>query len=231
MENNSFSALPIGQIKKGLINIFILIVDIIFTLILLFGFIKIICPPGSWICLVNGNSMYPTLHNKEIVYSNTDRNFERGDIVTVDLTIPKEDGSGKTYKKTLIKRIVGLPNECLIINKEGTITINGLALNEPYLTENVKSKTFLPNGKNSMLLGPNEFYVMGDNRGDSYDSRMLGKVTRENILYKQDTSPNQHFYTTSVILIITVCVLVCIFLVIEQIIKSLTVIIYQHRTH
>jgi signal peptidase I len=76
-----------------------------------------------------------------------------------------------------IKRVIAIPGDTLEI-KEGIVYINGKALNEPYRKDP-------PNDMDSygpVTLPPGKYFVMGDNRNDSYDSRYWGYVPRENIL-------------------------------------------------
>lgn len=76
-----------------------------------------------------------------------------------------------------IKRVIGLPGDTLEI-KQGVVTINGKPLDEPYREDP-------PNpleNRAAVRVPPNEFFMMGDNRENSYDSRYWGFVPRENII-------------------------------------------------
>jgi signal peptidase I len=78
-----------------------------------------------------------------------------------------------------IKRVIGVPGDHLQI-RNGAVWINGKPLDEPYVTFPMN-----PNEKysyQSVTVPPRHYFVMGDNRGNSYDSRFWGFVPRENII-------------------------------------------------
>ncbi len=79
-----------------------------------------------------------------------------------------------------IKRVVGLPGDNIQI-KDGGVYINSQRLIEPYLSSN--EGTLVPNqAYSSLTLNSNQFYVLGDNRNHSRDSRELGPIPRQNIV-------------------------------------------------
>ncbi len=129
------------------------------------------------VTLVSGLSMYPTLNDGDNLLTNKISyrvsDIERGDIVTVNAPDKEE-----TY---YIKRIIGLPGEKLTINNN-KIYINDAQLNEPYLAENFIYTDF------STIIPDNCYFVMGDNRDESYDSRAvsIGSISRENIRGKAE---------------------------------------------
>ena len=98
---------------------------------------------------------------------------QRGDIVILR---PPTDNS-----KDFIKRIIALPGERLLI-RDGVVYINGHRLDEPYLPEAWTVFNNWPtNGTNGQVMGPDEYFVMGDNRNKSQDSRSFGPITRDRI--------------------------------------------------
>lgn len=125
---------------------------------------------------VSGASMVPTLHDSDryllnrMVYDF--RAPHRGEIVVV------KDPTDGAY---CVKRVVGLPGESLYF-KDGRLFVNGEELNEPYLRPG--TMTFTPERVQQELVvcGKDRFYVLGDNRNNSFDSRFYGPISRENIL-------------------------------------------------
>ena len=100
------------------------------------------------------------------------RHYNRGDIVI----FPDPDGGGYY----LIKRIIGLPGDTVTI-QGGTVSINGTPLEEPYLKETMrKDESF------SITVPDSGYFMMGDNRNDSFDARYWENkiVYEENITGK-----------------------------------------------
>lgn len=123
---------------------------------------------------VNGASMDPTLINGETMILNKlvlrVRGIERWDIV-----VARADGSN------LIKRVVGLPGE-RIKYVEGILFINGEAKEDPF-------SLTVTYDFDEIIIGPNEYFLMGDNRSISQDSRnpIIGNVDRRDIRGKTNT--------------------------------------------
>ena len=86
----------------------------------------------------------------------------------------------KDPKQFFIKRVIGLPGEKIKLQNNG-IYINGTLLNESYLPADIE--TVLPlRGYGDVTLGPDEYFLLGDNRSQSLDSRIFGPVKRELII-------------------------------------------------
>jgi signal peptidase I len=125
---------------------------------------------------VSGASMSPTLQNSDHYFLNRwSYNFRaplRGEIVVV------KDPTDGAY---CVKRVVGLPGESLYFSN-GRLFINGRELREPYLPKG--TKTFLPavSGEELVTCGKDDYFVLGDNRSNSFDSRFYGPIARANIL-------------------------------------------------
>ena len=126
---------------------------------------------------VEGLSMYATLEDNDYLIANKiDYRLhppQRGDIVI--LRPPT------TNSTDFIKRIIGLPGERVLI-RSGVVYINGHRLDEPYLPEAwVNDANWPDNNSNGQVMGPNEYFVMGDNRNRSQDSRFFGPISRDRI--------------------------------------------------
>lgn len=124
---------------------------------------------------VSGDSMYSTLEDGDSLWL---------DSLTYRFRAPKRfeivvfpyEGSTVSY----IKRVIGLPGEKVRIDQDGTIYINGSPLEENYGYE-----TIMPNmigrASQDIVLGEDEYFVLGDNRNDSKDSRFddVGNIHRD----------------------------------------------------
>ena len=126
---------------------------------------------------VVGSSMEPTLIGAEnlIVDKMTYRfkDPERYDIII----FPYRDSSGRYY----IKRVIGLPGETIYINERGDVFIDGVKLEEDYIKEKATNAGL---ASVPLELGENEYFVLGDNRNNSVDSRVpeVGLVTKDEII-------------------------------------------------
>ncbi|MDR3186525.1 MAG: signal peptidase I [Christensenellaceae bacterium] len=112
---------------------------------------------------INGDSMSPTYRHGEVIFTNTTtKNIEVGDIIVFYYGELK-----------LIKRVVGMPNDTITI-KDSSMYVNGDLI---YISEKAIEDS-------KVILGNDEFYVLGDNRENSQDSRLLGKIKKRNIIGK-----------------------------------------------
>lgn len=125
---------------------------------------------------VDGVSMEPTLHNNDrLVISKLFYTPEQGDIVVLS----KESG----LDKALIKRVVATAGQTLDIGEDGSVYVNGLPLDEPYIKEKIAANM---HGQHDypVVVPQGHVFVMGDNRNDSTDSRfaVLSFIDEKNIM-------------------------------------------------
>jgi len=125
--------------------------------------------------VVQGRSMSPTLHDGDrcllnrlsYVYTSP----KRGDLVVLH---------DRGEDDLAVKRIVGMPGESVRVT-HGAILVNGRRLVEPYL--DAGTQTLAPTGADqSYKLGAHEYFVLGDNRAESEDSRFYGPISRGQIV-------------------------------------------------
>ncbi|MBX4215870.1 signal peptidase I [Candidatus Parcubacteria bacterium] len=125
--------------------------------------------------IVSGSSMVPTFHNGEyLVVDQLSYRFEnphRGDVII--FRYPKDPS------KFFIKRVIGLPGETVLL-KQGAVTIlregkDPMPLDESYIRNR-------SNDSGTYKLGPTEYFVMGDNRISSSDSRVWGNLDHDYIV-------------------------------------------------
>jgi len=121
------------------------------------------------VSVVDGTSMAPTFEPGARVYTYPiSTPLERGDVVVID------DGA----KEYAMKRIVGLPGETVHLWR-GRVFINRRLLAEPYLPKHTYTYPTARTGV--FILGEGQYFVMGDNRPFSADSRKYGPIEREQI--------------------------------------------------
>jgi signal peptidase I len=125
---------------------------------------------------IDGPSMQPTFHDGEfLVVSRVHYLFgepSRGDIVVFHSPRYRPDDP------PLIKRLVGMPLDTIEI-RDTRVYVNGTMIEEPYINE-ACTTNMCPN--EAWTLGANEYFLMGDNRNHSNDSRAFGPVSRDLIV-------------------------------------------------
>ena len=145
------------------------LVILLVSFALVFGFVRPFVMEAFWI---PSGSMIPTLEigdrvlvNK-FIYRFTEP--KRGDIIVfTSVDNPDED---------LIKRVVGLPGDTIAVRR-GRLFLNGEPQKEPYTNKNLPDRSFY--AKRTVPKG--HVFVMGDNRGNSADSRVFGPLPKKNI--------------------------------------------------
>lgn len=125
---------------------------------------------------VSGDSMYPTLHNKDhLIVDKISYRFQ--DPERFDIIVFPYKHKEKTY---YIKRVIGLPGETVQV-KDGSIYINDEVLEEDYGREVMKSSGI---AAEPIELGDGDYFVLGDNRNESKDSRdpSVGIIHKKDII-------------------------------------------------
>lgn len=122
--------------------------------------------------VVQGRSMMPTLQDGDRYMLNRltfhYRSPRRGDLVVI-----KDPG----HQDYAVKRIVALPCESVHL-KDGRVYVNGQQLDEPYLDKG--TRTYAPDLKDKMIvIGRGQYFVLGDNRPNSEDSRYYGAIRQD----------------------------------------------------
>ena len=124
---------------------------------------------------VDGDSMHPTLLDGEILLlKKYDKKFERFDIVVFEYDSSK-----------LVKRIIGLPGD-KVEYKNNTLYINNEIIEEVFLDEDVKTSNFSLTQLELEKIPEDYYFVIGDNRNNSTDSRIIGPVHKKYILGTSD---------------------------------------------
>lgn len=131
--------------------------------------------------LVSGESMMPTLADKEMVTTARVGEVKRFDIVTF---LPQEG------EKHYIKRVIGMPGETIYYQND-QLFINGLPVDEPYLEtakaqlkegEQLTADFYYGDGGYLYTIPDNHYFVLGDNRQNSKDSRRIGPIEKDGTL-------------------------------------------------
>lgn len=122
---------------------------------------------------VRGDSMAPSLDEGDLVVALRTNSFDPGDIVAFYYG-----------PSILLKRVVGSPGDIINIDDDGNVYVNGVMLEENYLTE--KARGDYNDIEYPFQVPDKRYFVIGDNRKDSIDSRSyeIGTVTREQVVGK-----------------------------------------------
>ncbi len=134
---------------------------------------------GKHFVLVNGESMSPTLKNKEAIYQSFNvENIERYNVIIFDSYVEMNSNSSSLC----IKRVYGLPGETIQI-KDNSIYVNNKKLDKVYFEGTMEDYGY---AQNEITLKSDEYFVLGDNVNHSVDSRsfICGVVKKPLIISK-----------------------------------------------
>ena len=187
---------PVDRLTRGLPHGWRITIDWVVTIA---GAIAIVLAIKAWVVnpyRIPSSSMEPTLHcaapadgcetrfsdrvlANRFIYHFTEP--ERGDIVVFEtpLAAQQQCGAGGTF----VKRLIGLPGERVELRPErglNFVYIDGKKLEEPYIARNRRDQR----GAESFTVPEGQYFMMGDNRSKSCDSREWGSVPRENLIGK-----------------------------------------------
>ena len=155
------------------------LVGLVLYLALVFGIAFLLSRVMFQKVQVDGVSMEPTLEDKQQLLVNK-MSYHIHKIERFDIVAFKYQYEDNTY---YIKRIIGLPGETVSISEDGVIRINGKMLKEDYGAEIMTDPGLAQNG---VKLGEDEYFVLGDNRNNSKDSRNpeVAAVSKDSIIGK-----------------------------------------------
>jgi signal peptidase I len=183
---------PIDRLTEGLPRPWRIAIDWIVTIA---GAIAIVLAIKAWVVnpyRIPSSSMEPTLHcarpgqgcearlsdrvlaNRFIYHF---RDPHRGEIVVFNTPKEAQDMCGASG--TFVKRLIGLPGETVSERQGGFIFIDGKRLNEPYIKPDRRERD---STTGTWVVPRGEYFFMGDNRGESCDSRRWGSVPRKNLI-------------------------------------------------
>jgi len=147
--------------------------DLLFSVVLAVIVILFLYQPVK----VEGTSMMPTLDDQERIFINKFvyrfhfEKIDRGD--TVVFWFPGDPS------KSYIKRVIGMPGDRVEV-RDGSVLVNGQALEEDYVPQEYRDQSEM----RPTTIGPDEYFVLGDHRSSSNDSRTWGMVPRRYIYGK-----------------------------------------------
>lgn len=156
------------------------IIDFIQTLVVFGAIFAIVYLFIAQFHKVSGNSMVPTFHNGD--YLITEKiSYRLGEPKKGDVIVLKNP---RDESQDFIKRVIAIPADTIKI-ESGSVFVNGVKINESYLPPDLSTNSgaFLTEGS-TIKAGANQYFVLGDNRNHSSDSREWGAVTKEEIVGK-----------------------------------------------
>lgn len=142
----------------------------IYTLIVVAAIAVLVATLWMPVLQIYGSSMTPTLESGEVVISLKGSDFETGDVIAFYVG-----------NRILVKRVIAGAGDWINIDEDGTVYVNGEALDEPYLTDQALGECDI---KLPYQVPDERYFVMGDHRSTSVDSRStsVGCVAQEQIV-------------------------------------------------
>lgn len=142
----------------------------IYTLVTVAAFAILVATLWLPILQIYGSSMTPTLNEGQIVVSVKSREFKQGDLVAFYIG-----------NKILVKRVIAGPGDIINISYDGTVRVNGVDLDEPYVSEKSLGECDL---EFPYQIPESRYFLMGDHRETSIDSRSsaVGCIAEEQVV-------------------------------------------------
>jgi signal peptidase I len=172
-ETDTPTTAPVKPAGSGIWNALSWVRDLAFSVLIAIILIVFIYQPVK----VEGTSMMPTLTDQERIFINKfTYHFGLGEIRRGDMVVfwfPLDQS------KSYIKRVIGVPGDAVSI-EAGQVFVNGQALNEPYVPDEFRDRV----SWEPRMVPAGEYFVLGDHRSSSSDSRTWGFVKREAIYGK-----------------------------------------------
>lgn len=144
----------------------------IYSLIIVAAVAVLIATLALPVMEISGSSMEPTLNDKEIVLLMKTTKFKESELICFSY-----------QNKLLIKRVIGKAGDSIKIDEMGFVYVNGQAVVEPYVTDRALGECDL---KFPYIVPENHYFVMGDHRSTSIDSRssVIGAINKDQIVGK-----------------------------------------------
>lgn len=144
----------------------------VYTLVVVAAFAILVATLWMPVLQIYGSSMAPTLNEGQIVLSVKNNTFQQGDLVAFYIG-----------NKILVKRVIAGPADIVSIIDDGTVLVNGVELDEPYVSEKSLGECDL---EFPYQVPDSRYFLMGDHRETSIDSRSsaVGCITEEQVVGK-----------------------------------------------
>jgi len=144
----------------------------VYTLIVVAAFAILVATLWMPVLQIYGSSMTPTLDEGQIVISIKSKDFKQGDLVAFYIG-----------NKILVKRVIAGPADMVSISEDGTVRVNSVDLDEPYVTEKALGECDL---EFPYQVPESRYFLMGDHRETSIDSRSsaVGCISGEQVVGK-----------------------------------------------